>query len=74
MGGTMSGMTDKKRSKDRHKTMPLQLRLPSVLRRQLEILAERNLTNLTTEAIAALRSHLEKNGLWPPNQADSAKG
>jgi len=54
------------RKGDRHRHKQLNLRLHSVLRAQLEILADRNLTNLTIEATAAIRKHLAENGLWPP--------
>ena len=54
------------RKKDRHKAKPLQLRLHPSLRQQLEILAERNATNLTTELSRALRELLRVEGLWPP--------
>lgn len=66
----MSVMTDKKRKNDRHKTKPLQLRLHVILRQQLKKLADRNLTTMTTEATAAIRHHLEQNGLWPPKPGD----
>lgn len=59
-------MTEPKRRGDRHKNKPLQLRLHPLLRQQLQTLADRNLTTLTAEATAAIRRHLEENGLWPP--------
>lgn len=62
------GFMAKKRSDDRHsgETKPMQLRIHPLLRQQLEILAERNLTTMTAEVVAALRKHLTENGLWPP--------
>jgi hypothetical protein len=52
--------------KDRHKKKPLQLRLHELLRQQLEVLAERNASNLTAEITRAVREYLERAGLWPP--------
>lgn len=59
-------MAKEKPKPDRHRHPPLQLRLHTNLRKQLEVLAERNLTNLTTEATRAIREMLTKEGLWPP--------
>ncbi len=64
----LDGMATDKRGSDRHKHKgkPVQLRLPAVIRQQLETLSRRNLTTMTAEVIAALRAHLAANGLWPP--------
>ncbi len=59
-------MADKKKKSDRHKNPQLQLRLHQILRRQLDVLAKRNLTTRTAEVVAAIRKHLADNGLWPP--------
>jgi hypothetical protein len=61
----MAVMARPKRPGDRHKTQAFQLRLHTLLRKQLEKLADRNLTTITAEVIAAIRKHLEDNGLWP---------
>ncbi len=58
----------KKRKPDRHKNPALNLRLHPILRQQLQALADRNLTTLTTEATAAIREYLRANGLWPPSE------
>lgn len=63
---TLGGMTKKKAEGDRHRTPPFQVRLPEILRTQLEELSRRNLTTLSAEVVAALRKHLAENGLWPP--------
>lgn len=52
---------------DRHKGKATQLRMHPILRRQLDLLAERNLTTRTAEIAIAIRAHLAKNGLWPPS-------
>ncbi len=46
-----------------------QLRLHPRMRQQLELLAERNFSNLTDEIRIAIRKHLETAGLWPPPPA-----
>lgn len=56
----------KKKPNDRHQHKPLNLRLHSVLRMQLEKLCERNVSTLTAEVTIAIRQHLAANGLWPP--------
>lgn len=66
---TMTSMAkDKKRSDGVEKKKPTQLRLHPLLRRQLEKLAERNASTMTTEIVTAIRKYLEANGLWPPPQ------
>lgn len=55
---------------DQHKNKQFQLRLHTLLRRQLEKLAERNLSTMSAEATAAIRKHLTENGLWPPTKQD----
>jgi hypothetical protein len=59
-------------AKDRHKRKSFQLRLHDLLRVQLEKLAERNASSLTTEASIAIRERLERAGLWPPPPAPEA--
>lgn len=59
--------------KDRHKKKPFQLRLHSLLRQQLEILAERNASDMTTEISIAVRERLQANGLWPPPEPPAAE-
>ena len=49
---------------------PFTFRLHDCLRAQLEKLATRNATRLSTEIIAAMREHLERNGMWPPPEDD----
>lgn len=64
---TMRRMAGKKKNpNDRHKNKPFQLRLHGALRQQLEKLAERNASKLTTEISIAIRTHLQANELWPP--------
>lgn len=58
-------MADKKPT-DRHKKKPLQMRLHDQLRAQLELLVERNASNLTAEITIAIRERLTREGLWPP--------
>jgi hypothetical protein len=58
---------------DRHKKQPFQIRLHPLLRQQLEVLAERNASDLTTEVSIAIRERLEAAGLWPP-PAEEPKG
>lgn len=60
----MASMTEPKR--DRHKTKAMQVRLHPLLRQQLERLAERNASTLTTEIATAIRERLTREGLWPP--------
>lgn len=55
-----------KKKPDRHKAKPFQLRLHPLLKAQLEKLAERNVSTMTAEIVAAIRRHLEDNKLWPP--------
>lgn len=55
-----------KKKADRHQTRPFPLRLRADLKEQLEKLAERNVTSITAEIIAAVRDRLIANGLWPP--------
>lgn len=62
----MSATMADEKPKDRHKNKPLQLRLPPILRQQLEVLARRNLTTLTAEASRAIRELLSREELWPP--------
>jgi len=65
-------MADKEpRKGGRHRHKQLNLRLHSALRAQLQTLADRNLTNLTVEATAAIRKHLAENGLWPPTRKEN---
>jgi hypothetical protein len=67
---TLDGMAKPKKpadpTPDRHKKKPFQLRLHRLLRQQLELLAERNVSDLTSEISIAVRERLERNGLWPP--------
>jgi hypothetical protein len=51
---------------DKHHKRPFQMRMHELLRQQLEVLAERNLTDLSTEVTIAIRERLERAGLWPP--------
>ncbi len=51
---------------DRHKKKPFQLRLHHLLRQQLELLAERNASDMTQEISTAIRERLERANLWPP--------
>lgn len=51
---------------DRHKPARM-VRLPVRLVRQLEILAEKNLTNVTQETVRLLREGLKREELWPPS-------
>jgi hypothetical protein len=53
---------------------PFQIRLRDDLRRQLELLADRNATDLTEEVTAAIRERLERAGLWPPPPPAPKKG
>ncbi len=54
------------RKADRHKKTAFTLRLEDRLRDRLEILADRNATDITTEIVIAIRERLERSGLWPP--------
>jgi hypothetical protein len=42
------------------------VRVPERLAGLLEVLAARNVTNLTQEVVRAVREYLERNQLWPP--------
>lgn len=53
-------------SGDRHKKKQTQLRLHPVIRRQLEILVEQRVSDLTEEITEAIRKHLRDHNLWPP--------
>ena len=46
--------------------IPFHMRLPRPLRDQLEQLAARNLTDVSTEIIAACLEKLRAEKLWPP--------
>ena len=64
VSGTMLVMAPKK---DRHKgSVPFQIRMHPLFRRQLEKLVERNGSDLTEEIRIAIRERLERAGLWPP--------
>lgn len=63
--GTMLTMA-RPRKPDQHKTKPFTFRLHPALRKQLDLLADRNASSVTTEATIAIRIHLEAAGLWPP--------
>jgi hypothetical protein len=54
------------RAGDRHKSKQVNLRLPESLRKQLELLCDRQVTTLTAEIITAIREHLERKEMWPP--------
>lgn len=56
----------KKSDRDRHKFPQLNVRLHPDLRRQLEVLTQRNLSDLSEEVRAAVIRHLRDHGLWPP--------
>jgi predicted transcriptional regulator len=45
-------------------------RLPRALRKQLDVLVKRKLTDLTTEIVGAIRKELERENLWPPPTKD----
>lgn len=63
----MQDMARKAKPKsDRHKTTPFTLRLNDNLRKQLEKLADKNLTTFTAEIVLAIRERLERHNLWPP--------
>lgn len=51
---------------DRHKTKAFTLRLNDRLRKQLETLADLNVTTVTLEVVTAIRERLLRNDLWPP--------
>lgn len=57
--------------KDRHLKQQMQLRIHSLLRKQLELLKERHASTLSQEITIAIRERLEKFGLWPPPSAKS---
>lgn len=68
---TMSHMGRKQKAtneaaSDRHVRKALSLRLHPLLRQQLEILVDRNASNVTAEISIAIREKLERVGLWPP--------
>jgi hypothetical protein len=42
------------------------VRIPERLARLLDQLSDKNLSNLTQEAVRAIREYLERNSLWPP--------
>ena len=65
----MAIMTEPKR--DRHKRKGMQLRLHPLMRQQLDLLVERNVSTLSAEIIAAIREKLAREGLWPPPQQPS---
>jgi hypothetical protein len=44
------------------------IRMPDALRAQLEVLAARNLTDVSAEIIAACLDRLKANSLWPQQQ------
>lgn len=61
-------MAAKKTTKgDRHKPGRM-IRLKEALAAQLEVVAERNATNLTQEVHRAVRELLTREGLWPPSK------
>jgi hypothetical protein len=60
----------KKKGDPVRQTRLMQLRMPLILHAQLEEAAERNLTNVSAEIIAACRMYLTNLGLWPPNPED----
>ncbi|MFM8221464.1 MAG: hypothetical protein ACKOJF_21340 [Planctomycetaceae bacterium] len=56
----------KSHSSDPHKVKALCLRLHPLLRQQLEALADRNVSSVTTEITRLIREGLELAGMWPP--------
>jgi hypothetical protein len=62
-------MGNKKAASDRHKPGRM-VRVPEVLARQLDLLAEKNVTNPTQETIRAIREMLAREGLWPIKNKD----
>lgn len=48
------------------------IRMPVPLRIQLEALADKNLTDVTAEIIAACLDRLKANDLWPPKSGDES--
>jgi hypothetical protein len=59
---------------ERQRKVPFQIRLHPLLRQQLEVLANRNATDLTTEVTIAIRERLQAEGLWPPPESPPARG
>lgn len=57
------GQMAKKKKEDL--TQPFQLRLHPLIRKQLETLAKRNVSSLSSEVVTAIKKHLADNGLWP---------
>jgi hypothetical protein len=45
--------------------------VPPELRAAIVALAARTRRTLTTEVVIALENHAKKNGLWPPDAAES---
>ncbi len=58
----------KPKPKDRHLNKPLQLRLHSSLRIELEKMADEELTTMTALATQAIRKLLVEAGRWPPKK------
>lgn len=50
---------------DRHKPGRM-VRLKELLAQRLDVLVDRNATNITQEVQRAVREYLERQGLWPP--------
>lgn len=72
-GFTMTRMA-KKRKGDRHLAKPFMIRMHPVLRKQLELLVEMNVTStMTHEIVEAIKERLRVAGLWPPPPEDRGK-
>ena len=69
----MGFMAKEKKPSDRHRAKAMQLRLHHLLRQQLELLCERNVSTMTAEIAIALREHLRAAGLWPPTTPPQSK-
>lgn len=70
MRTTLDRMSKKKPNADRHKKSKM-VRIRQRLAEQAEILAQRQVTDVTEIVNDALRERLEREGLWPP--PDEAK-
>ncbi len=49
---------------DRHR-LAYQVRVPLAFVKQLDVLAERRVSDRQTEVVNAVRAYLESHGLWP---------
>ena len=62
----LSDLMAKKAGRRSIKSSQFNMRLPDVLKEQLEELARRNLSDMTAEILQAIVERLRTHKLWPP--------